>query len=148
LLDAAWDHNPYFSPWTLKAVCIGSILMLSGLLWATRLSSEGKFVVYAAFSIQTNMGYLALVQPAHYRYVIPLMPLVIVFTIGMAAMTWLWAYRQLLVPIQPHLRSCHPESVAISPRKEAQLHAAISSAIDTEDYSHAGNVRKSGQSLT
>jgi hypothetical protein len=96
VLDQIWASMPYWRPLVVRLVFLSSLLAMLGLFWAKDLSSPAQFVLYTGAALQACIGFLGFVVPGTYRFVVPLMPLLIVFSIGSSVVLSQWVFRRIV----------------------------------------------------
>lgn len=117
-LDQIWASMPFWRPHVVRPVFLCSFLALLGLLWAKNLSPRAQAVIYTGAALQSCLGFLGFVNPGVFRFVVPLMPFLIVFSVGGSVVLCQWGWEKML---EVYLdSSCR--------RRSAQTHGAPSSS--------------------
>ena len=91
-LDQIWAALPYWRPLTVRLIFVSSLLATLGLFWAGGLPASCQFVVYCGIALQACIGFLGFVVPGTYRFVIPLLPIIIVIVVGGSTMLMRWGW--------------------------------------------------------
>ena len=89
-LDDVWGAMPFWKPWAVRLIYVTSLLAMLALLWAQALPARVQAVAYAAVLLHASLGLLALVVPGIYRFLVPLIPVMVVFAVGGIACAAVW----------------------------------------------------------